>query len=189
MALFNAACKILENDMELYTVAEFHSMMKELGDDVYSTKMTQMKLKEKYGRSLKLVERNGKSNIILLDRVSDISSEKWYQEKESDKSQESERVVKMAAKLIKDVIKNYEDETNTYPSVDEILCTENSHVHALLKVFMDELVKSPLRQISIAQALFAATRSRSVMALQFGLAVSTDNHFSSKWGLLQVMTR
>ena len=89
--------------------------------------------------------------------------------------------MKTAAKLIKDVIKNYEHETNTYPSVDEILCTENSHVPELLKVFMDELVKSPLRQISIAQALFAATRPKSVMALQFGLALSTDNHFSSKW--------
>ena len=141
--------------------------MKELGDDVYSTKMTQMKLKEKYGSSLKLVEMNGKSNIILLDRVSDILCEKWYQEKESDKSKESEGVVKTAAKL------KAEHETNTYPSVDEILCTENSHVPELLKVLMDALVKSPLKQISIAQALFATTRPRSVMPLQFGLAVST----------------
>ena len=104
--------------------------------------------------------------------------------------------VKTAAKFIKDAIKNYAHETNTYHSVDEILCTEKSHVPELPKVFMDELVK-PLKQISIAQALFAATRPRSVMALQFGLAVSTDNDFSSKWlntllskwGLLQVMTR
>ena len=172
MALFNAACKKLEDDMELYTVAEFHSMMKELGDDVYSTKMTQMKLKEKYGSSLKLVERNGKSNIILLDRVSDILSEKWYQEKESDKSQESECVAKTEAKLIKDVIKNYEHETNTDPSVDEILSTENSHVPELLKVLMNELVKSQLKQINSTSL---------ICCNQFGLAVLTDHHFSSKW--------
>ena len=35
MALYNAACKKLEDDMELYTVVEFHSIMKVLGDDVY----------------------------------------------------------------------------------------------------------------------------------------------------------
>ena len=181
LTLFNAACKKLEDDMELYTVAEFHSMMEEYGDDAYSSKMTQIKLKEKYGNSLRLVERNGKSNIIVLDRVSDILSEKWYGERESNKSQETERVVKTAAKLIKDAIKNFEHETNTYPSVDDILCSENSHVPELLKVFVDELVKSPAKQTSLAQALFAATHPRSVMPLQFGLAIATDNRLSSKW--------
>ena len=78
--LFEKACESLEDDIELYTVAEFHNLMSKLGDDIYSPKMTQMKLKERYGASMRLVTRDGKSNIIVLDRVSDILLEKWYQE-------------------------------------------------------------------------------------------------------------
>ena len=36
--------------------------------------MMQIKLKERYGDSMRLVTRDGKSNIIVLDRVSDILS-------------------------------------------------------------------------------------------------------------------
>ena len=39
--------------------------------------MTQQKLQEKYGDSLKLVTRDGKSNITFLERVADILSEQW----------------------------------------------------------------------------------------------------------------
>ncbi|CAK8697783.1 unnamed protein product [Clavelina lepadiformis] len=152
MTLFNAACKKMEDDMDLYTVAEFHSMMQELGDDVYSLKMTQIKIIEKYGNSLRFVERNGKSKIILLDRVSGIIGEKWYEERDSNVSQETERIVKTAAKLIKDAIKNHEHESSTYPSVEDILGTENPHVPELLKVFMNELVMAPVKQVTSSQA-------------------------------------
>ena len=49
-----------------------------LGDDIYTVKMTQLKLKEKYQSSIQLVSREGKSNIILLDRAADILGDKWY---------------------------------------------------------------------------------------------------------------
>ena len=42
--------------------------------------MTQQKLQEKYGDSMKLVTKYGKSNIILLERVADILYEQWYNE-------------------------------------------------------------------------------------------------------------
>ena len=48
--------------------------MSKLGDDIYSPIMMQIKLKERYGDSMRLVTRDGKSNIIVLDRVSDILS-------------------------------------------------------------------------------------------------------------------
>ena len=49
LKLFEKACESLEDDIELYTVAECHSLMSKLGDDIYSPKMTQIKLKERYG--------------------------------------------------------------------------------------------------------------------------------------------
>ena len=56
MTLFDAACQKLEGDIELCTVAEFHSMIQELGDEVYTSKITQIKLKENYENSFRLVE-------------------------------------------------------------------------------------------------------------------------------------
>ena len=38
-----------------------------------------------------------------------------------------------------------------------------------------------MKQESIAQALFSATRPRSIMPLQFALAVATDSRIGSKW--------
>eukprot|EP00794_Sanderia_malayensis_P002755 gene2755-3185_t len=154
--------------------------MSELGDDVYSVKMTQTKLKEEYNESMRLVTREGKSNIILLDRTAEILCEKWYKDRKSDVDAESEHVIKTAAALIKGVIKNHELETRTYPSMDDITMA-NNQIPNLLAVFIDELVRSPIKQMSISQALVAATRPRTIMPLQFGLAVCADNRIGSIW--------
>ena len=180
MSVSNKVCQTLENDIELYTVSEFFNMMYRLGDDTYTLKMTQVKLQEKYGDSLRLVSREGKSNIILLDRVIGIISEKWYKDKKTDLSVKTERIVTTAAKLLKDTIKNYAHESGTYPVVDDFSSGNDSVPH-LLQVFINELAKSPVNQLSLSQALFTATRPRSIMPLQFGLAVAVDNRLASKW--------
>ena len=180
MSVFNKACQTLEDDIELYTVSEFYNMMCRLGDDTYTLKMTQVKLKEKYDDSLRLVSREGKSNIILLDKVGDIISEKCYKERKNYLSVETERIVTTAAKLLKDAIKNYAHETGTYPAADYI-SSGNDCVPHLLQVFINELVKSPVKQFSLSQVLFTATRPRSIMPLQCGLAAAVGNRLASKW--------
>ena len=60
-------CERLEDDINLYTVAEFQREMETLDEDVYSIKMTKIKLEKHYGRGIKFVDRIGKSNIILLE--------------------------------------------------------------------------------------------------------------------------
>ena len=45
-AVFEKACEKLEDDIELYTVDEFHNLMSKLSNDIYSQKMAQIKLKE-----------------------------------------------------------------------------------------------------------------------------------------------
>ena len=179
MSVFNNVCQTLEDDIELYTVSEFYNMMCGLGGNTYTLKMTQVKLQEKYGYSLRLASREGKSNIILLDRVGDIISEKWYKERKNDLSVETERIVTTTAKLLKDAIKNYAHEIGTYPAVDDI-SSGNDCVSHLLQVFINELVKSPVKQLSLSQALFTAARPRSIMPLQFGLVVVVDNRLASK---------
>ena len=61
--------------------------------------MTQQKLQEKYGDSMKLVTKDGKSNIILLERVADVLSERWYNERKTNICDESELEIRTAAKL------------------------------------------------------------------------------------------
>ena len=93
-----------------------------LGDDIYTVKMTQLKLKEKYQSSIQLVSREGKSNIILLDRAVDILGDKWYPDRKNDSSA---RVIETAAVLIKEAIKNHYFDSTTYPTCNDIKTPEN----------------------------------------------------------------
>ena len=93
---------------------------------------------------------------------------------------ESKRIVKTAAKLIREAIRNFDHLTRTYPSTDNIRYIKN-HVPELLEFFVNEIVHSPVKQNLISQTIFSATRTSSLMLLQFALAVATDNRIASKW--------
>ena len=105
----------------------------------------------------------------------------WYNERKVSKADEAEHIIKTAAKLVKNAIKNPTHETDFYPTVDDIKNTENEFVPLALQTFIKELVKSPVKQNYLSQAIFAASRPRTVMPLLFGLAVAADNRMSSKW--------
>ena len=47
--------------------------------------------------------------------------------------------------------------------------------------FVRGIIKDPMKQESIAQAIFACCKQRSVLSYQFSLTISVDNTFSSKW--------
>ena len=63
VTIINKACEIPE-DVDLHTVSEFHNIMSSLGNNIYTLKMTQQKLQETYGDSMKLVTRDEKRNIV-----------------------------------------------------------------------------------------------------------------------------
>ena len=90
-------------------------------------------------------------------------------------------VLKTAAKIFKSVIKNQKHQTDFYPTINNIRNSNNDHVPDLLKLFVAEVIKSPLKQVSISQALFAVSKARSLMPLHFGLAVASDNRLALKW--------
>ena len=181
LELFESTCVKLENEMDLYTLQEFHELMRKEASDCYSIKMTKLKLKEKYADSIEFASRNGKSDIILLSNIRDTLTEKWYAERKTNLSDEADRIVKSAAKLIKNAIKNHDHSTQCYPTATDISDTSKYHVPDLLQTFINELINNSLKRISISQAIYAAASSSSIMPLQFGLAVTTDNQLSSKW--------
>ena len=179
-AVFEKACELMENDMNLYTVSEFHALISKSGGDVHTPRTVKTKLKQKYKEFVKFATRDGKSDIILLDRTTKILSEDWYNTRKANLDDESVRIVQTAATLIKDAIRNHELESNVYPSMDDIAKGINL-IPDLLKTFVNELIKSPVKQMSISQAIVAAARPRTIMPLLFGLAISTDNLIGSKW--------
>ena len=98
-----------------------------------------------------LVTRDSKSNIIVLDKVSDIFLRKWYKEKQKEiLNDEFKRIVKTVAKLIREPIRNFDRTTSTYQSTDKNHDTKN-HAPELLKFFVNEIVCSPVKQNLISQ--------------------------------------
>ena len=93
---------------------------------------------------------------------------------------ENKRIVKTAAKLIREAIRNFDHSISIYPSTDDVRDTIN-HVPELLEFFVNEIARSPVKKNSISQTIFSATRPRSLMPLQFALAIATDNRVASKW--------
>ena len=64
--IFNKACEIPDEHVDFYTASEFHNMTSSLGYNIYTLQMTQQKLQEKYGDSMKLVTRDGKNNTYTF---------------------------------------------------------------------------------------------------------------------------
>ena len=107
-------------------------------------------------------------------------TESFYKEKKARASNEAERVIVAAAKLLKNPIKNHNHVTNFYPNIDENFTATNENVPNLLRTFISELIKLLLKQNSISESIFAATCPRTLMLIQLGLASFADNEFASK---------
>ena len=106
VTLFDKACEILEKDVDWYIVSRFQNVMSSLKNNIYTLKTMQQKLQEKYDHSMKLVTRDGKIDIFL-EIVADILSEQWYNERTKNISDESERVIRTAVKLLREAIKKW----------------------------------------------------------------------------------
>ena len=178
--VFEKACKQLEDEMELYTVKEFKNKMFSGDDNAYSTKWLKVKLTQKYGNDIQFVTRQGQSDITLLSNTNSLLTEKWYKARETNSDDEEARIIVTAAKLIRNKIRNFQHCTAYYPNVEDVIQHSQGYVPHLLELFMTELIKNPLKQQSLAQAIFAGARPRSLMPLQFALAVTMDNRYASK---------
>lgn len=113
----------------------------------------------------------------MYTSFSDILNESFYKEKKARAIDEAERVIVAAAKLLKNAIKNHDHVTNVYPNIDENFIATNENVPNLLRVFLSELIKLPLKENSISGATFATTRPRTLM---LGLTIFSDNKFALK---------
>ena len=93
-------------------------------------------------------------------------TDSFYKEKKSRASDEVERVALVVVKLLKNFIKNYDHVANVYPNIGESFTATNENVLNLLRVFVAELIKLPLKQNSISKTIFAATHPKSLMPVR-----------------------
>ena len=194
---FEKLCQWFERECNLNTVAELFEKMKEFANNpnnpnqLYaSPQYLKNMLKERYGDHVFFSEFLGKSNVVCFkNNASEVLTDAWYEERKSNAEEESQRIIKTAAKLIVMEMRSCNPDSSTYPT-NEVIGSMKSNKECmplLLQTLLESLLNNTLRQASIGQAIVYAARPRSALPpILFGLSVEIDHLFGSKWLLTQL---
>ena len=148
------------------------------------------KLQEHFGERLIQTEINGKPNVVTFRTTARVVLQDYYSKQQQQKQNTAEEKIKLvraAAKLIKEDIKAIETAHEVYPHCNDLTSQEAGieYLPNTLRVLLEELFagkKAGVKMASIGQAMMQATRPRVVLApLQFGLGVQLYHHFSSRF--------
>lgn len=178
-----------ENDNEQITITDLVDKMKEIcGERAYSASYTKQRLVEHFGDSVIITEINGKQNVVTLRRTASSILHDFYSQCKSD-NPESEKVklIKTAAKLIKNDIKSVNTNRNVYPNshdISSVVVNKQFIPDSLVQLLRDLFIEkgADTKVCSIGQAIMQASRPRVIIApLQLGLAVQLHHHFASKY--------
>ena len=169
-------------------MSEIYSKMIELvgeNNDVYPKRWLKTKLQIKYGEHIMFAEASGKPNIVCFKNMTEFTvNDKWFSERKKDSDDEAERIIVTAAKLILNNIRSAKFNCEFYPTKEDIeSCGKGKEwLPDYLKLFLENILKHPLKQASIGQAIINATRPRScIPPILFGLGVEADHIVGSKW--------
>ena len=182
---FSKVCEWLENDADgdLYTLKEVHNKMSELNGDApcYTIKSLKYKLKEHYGENLYFAELPGRPNLVCFKDMANFI----LNDLKKNSIRTSNDVIVAAAKIIKaDDIRQMENSMEEYPSIESLDCIEYAKVWVpeSLQIFLNHIISSELKRISIGQCISQASRPRStIVSIPFGIGVDLDKSFGSKW--------
>ena len=189
---FETLCEWLETEGELHTLKEIHQQLTLIADsdEVYSEKSIKRKLQEKYGNEITFNELDGRCNVACLSKVSKYLINKiWYKNRMEDDDEESKRIISTAVKILVSELRLTKFDCGSYPPNEEI-SDVNKNIEWLppnLRIFMQTLIKSPIKQASIGQCIVNAVRPRSTIPpLLFGLGIEMDHVFGSKWQISEL---
>ena len=150
-------------------------------ENVYSKN----RLKKKYNNTIFFDEMNSKADVVYFeDTASSIVNDAWFQNRKEKGKDETRRIVRIAAKTIASELQSLTYSTDAYPLDEEIsdLNLNKDWLPNHLRIFMETLVKDPLHQVSLGQALAHFMRPRfTIPPILFGLLVELDHVFGSKW--------
>ena len=186
---FNKMCEWLEMDGDLYSLQELYEQMKSFAEsdkDVYSKpQYLKEKLMKRYGDKVFCGTINNKKDVVcFVETASSIVNDAWYQSRKQNSDDDSERIMKTAAKIIIAELRSISYDTSVYPSTSDVGDVDKNveWLPKYLRTFMKSLIKPPLLQASIGQALVHAVKPRSsIPPILFGTSVELDHLFGSKW--------
>ena len=140
-----------------------------------------------FGSDIIITEIKGKRNIVTFKRTCDTILHDFYNApKDQDPIVEKMRIIKTAAKLIKNDIKFLPPTGNTYPSKsemsDETKCLQ--FIPDTLKSLLQDVMtrRDSLKIASVGQAIMQASRPRGILCpLQLGTALQLHHHYKSRF--------
>ena len=180
--------------------------MKEIAGDerhVYAdARYLKHHLIKKYGDTIFFAEIDGKTDVVCFKNIaSSLLNDMWcktkksvlsFHERESstiDEEVESHRIIVTAAKLILNELRSSKYDCSVYPS-DEVIGDVEKNKEWLtpgLRLFMESLIRKPLQQASIGQAITHAVKPKSsIPPILFGVAVEMDHLYGSKWQVTEL---
>ena len=178
--VFQHICDWLEYtiESEIYSVRELYDKMIKDNDGVgYYLKTLRSKLKARYKDHVYFVQSTDcKGKLVCFKDMAGYILRNPKEEGPKTK----ENVVKAAAKIVKEEIREMNYSKEFYPSVDDIADGEK-WVPESLKNFMALLVPSSQKQLNLSQCIIQATKPRSVIApVPFGVTVDIDKSTGCK---------
>ena len=155
-------------------------MVKDNDGVAYTLKSFRDKLKAKYKDHVYFVKSAGcKGELVCFKEMTDYI----LRQLKEQGSETKEDVVKAAAKIIKEEIRETNFSKDFYPSVDNISFSEEGEkwIPESPRMFMKFLVPSRLKQLSLSQCIVQATRPRTVIApIPFGVGIDIDKSTGCK---------
>ena len=181
-----------ENDEEQTTIHDLiqkmHEYLVDTGIEPYGFTYMKEQIKNQHGKNIIITERNGKPNVVTMwSTARNILHEFYAHPKQESSEIEKMRIIKTAAKLIKNDIKSLTQQKDVYPKRHEMASAEEacSFLPESLTVFLQDLFTSAdakLKIASIGQAVIQATRPRVILSpLQLGLGIQLHHNFASKF--------
>ena len=177
---FENVCDWLENsaESEVHAIQELYDKMVEDNDGVaYTLKSFREKLKARYKEHVYFLNAVGcKGELVCFKGMTDYI----LRDLKEQGSDTKEKVVRAAAKIIKEEIREMNFTKDHYPSVSEI--EENEKwVPDSLQLFMKFVVPTRLKQVSLSQCIVQAARPRTVISpIPFGVGLNIDKSTGCK---------
>jgi len=180
---FNTLCLKLEDECEneMYTLSQLHDMMCDMfeyHDDsgAYSRKYLKGLLQERYGEHIYFASRPGRDDVVGFSGFCDlVLHNKFISDRNEGEGTEAEKLVQKAAGLILAEIREMDTSRKFYPTAEDIKSDGLSFVPSLLTLLLKRLIRPPLKQRGIGQAIVQAARPLgSIMPLLFGVGVDLE---------------
>ena len=145
------------------------------------------KLLKQFGENLTISEINGNADVVTLKKTASRILHSFYRkQKSADSADESLRLVKTAAALIRSDIMAMNFDRSVYPDFSNLSVeSQFSCLPVTLQTLLSEVIKgknSALKMASIGQSIIQASRPNTCIApLQVGLAVQLHKTFASRF--------